>query len=243
MYSENQAIQKKRNNVQASTLEWIINHLKALQNNIARINNLLITSAVKEISFTLQFNDYFTEIIPNSLRGDPVTGGYSTYETYNISNDPLIELIPYGIIYSKNSITIQAPSDIDNINKLVFQPISLTYTTPEEQGVTIIDMQRTLLPCFIIDKYTSDSNARTVCFSVDHNRYNTTNAVTEHSGMFIYLIIKPVNGSSSTYTIEAQEFGGCKLLAHPLVGNSISNGLGFKGRTISFTYRFRASDI
>lgn len=39
MYSENQAIQKKRDNVQTSALEWIINHLKALQNNIVNINN------------------------------------------------------------------------------------------------------------------------------------------------------------------------------------------------------------
>ena len=40
MYSENQAIQKKRDNVQTSALEWIIAHLKVLQNNI--VNNTLV---------------------------------------------------------------------------------------------------------------------------------------------------------------------------------------------------------
>ena len=234
---------ENNNENKVTALEWIVNNLKLLQNNIVQINNFLIRSAVKEISFTMQFNDYFTEIMPNSLRGDAVTGGYSSYKTYTISNDPLIQLIPYGVIYSKYTITIQAPSDINNVDELVFQPISLTYVTPDEPGVTITDIQRTLLPCYITDKYTSDSNVRVVCFSVDYNRSQKINAVTEQSGTFIYLFITPVNSSSSTYTIEAQEFGGCDLISHPVVGNNTTTGLGFKGRTISFMYRFRASDI
>ena len=66
MYSENQAIQKKRDNMQTSALEWIINHLKALQSNIISINNLLNSYQVKSFSFTVSFNNYYTIVAPSS---------------------------------------------------------------------------------------------------------------------------------------------------------------------------------
>ena len=58
MYAENQAIQKKRDNVQNAALEWIIRNLRALQNSIVNINSHMASiqpPSVHEITVTFTF--------------------------------------------------------------------------------------------------------------------------------------------------------------------------------------------
>ena len=59
MYSENQVIQKKRDDIQTSALEWIINHLKALQNNVININNWIEGHTIRELVIPMAFNSTF----------------------------------------------------------------------------------------------------------------------------------------------------------------------------------------
>ena len=103
MYTENQAIQKKRDTVQTSALEWIIAHLKALQSNIVNINTWVQQQQPKYYEFQVTFPTYWSEVGPAAFTITDPTGLATYHATYGATlsgdNGPTtLTYYPYGLL-------------------------------------------------------------------------------------------------------------------------------------------------
>ena len=131
MYTENQAIQKKRDNVQTSALEWIIAHLKALQSNIVNINTWVQQQQPKYYEFQVTFPTYWSEVGPADFAITSNQTGLDTYRaTYSAAlsdtsnTETTITYYPYATL--KNVVPEGNSSEIANYRQMVTDIFTLS---------------------------------------------------------------------------------------------------------------------
>ena len=235
MYSENQVIQKKRDNVQTSALEWTINHLKTLQNNIARINNWIEGQTIKELTFELTFNDYYNTITPDYLAGDEIAGGgYSSYKTDSLqtsTSNQAMTIYPFVSVFSNNiTQTIASASDV---SKLTNRPVSLTYFNNSDD--VVVGDSRELFPIMTAtaSALANDGN-KWIAFVVNipHGDFNP-DLFSAGSNLILILEFTSTN-QTNVFEIFAHENG----FAYTLNSYSSMQGFNFFGKVIRFVYRY-----
>ena len=233
MYSENQAIQKKRDNVQTSALEWIINHLKALQNNIININNWIEGQTIKELTFELTFNSYYSSIVPTYMQGEGYSsdGGWSSYKTDSLQTGVLnqtMTIYPYVQVFSE-SITQQIAS-VSDPSVLTDRPVSITYFN-QGSGVILAD-SRSLFP---VMSAVSATGSNWVEFVLDIQHGNSIADLFTAGSNFIVIIGFTQTDQTGVFTIQAH----VNAFASTLNSGHTNMGFNFMGRTIRFIYRYR----
>ena len=216
MYSENQAIQKKRDDVQTSALKWIINNLKTLQNNIININYLLTPRI-----FTFQFTF------------ESASAGTDLYSGINYIDIDSLDDIP---IYYINT-TPEAPNGRlydDNVTGVIRGQFMVYYKPTAAETQTLIQFINQDMDIRHFRLYPQGDGAP----SFDFN-YVSYHKVTDRIHLYLdKLFTSGVLTSNTAYSvlIRPKEFIGLLLPIHPLYIKGGTQDPRSKTYTLEITY-------